>query len=61
MQQNRVDFGFGVRVGWGGEDLSCLWSGFCPESLDQEFCSDVCEEEYAQAELEDWLLLPDEI
>ena len=34
---------------------------FRPEEEDQEFCSEECEEEYGQTELEDWLLLFDEI
>ena len=34
---------------------------FIPERKDQEFCSQLCEEEYAQTEFEDWLFLLDEI
>jgi len=34
---------------------------FHPKRKDQEFCSELCEEEYLQTELEDWLLLLDEI
>ena len=47
----------------GGEERVCPVCGraFRPESLDQEFCSEVCEEECEQEELEDWLLLLDEI
>lgn len=57
-----VDFGFGVGD-LGEEERVCPVCGrvFRPESSDQEFCSEVCEEEYEQEELEDWLLLLDEI
>ena len=42
-----------------GEEKVCPFCGrgFCPQSLDQEFCSDVCEEEYAQMGLDDWLMV----
>ena len=57
-----VDSGLGMGE-LGEEERICPVCGrrFCPESLDQEFCSEVCEEEYAEMELEDWLLLLDEI
>ena len=47
----------------GEEERVCPVCGrvFHPETSDQEFCSEVCEEEYEQEELEDWLLMMDEI
>lgn len=47
----------------GDEERVCpvCGRGFRPESSGQEFCSEVCEGEYEEEELEDWLLLLDEI